>query len=172
MNRPSAWMSAVLVAATTVLGAEVSSRAEAPPGAEAIAEAVGRARAWSGVFASEEVLEPFAPSVDLRYREYRTPRPLRAWIARIDLAAPGVRLVVTEPADLPDEDGSLRETRCADTLQFARQRGVQLAFNASAFAPFRKRMGQPMDVVGLAAFRGETYSSPDERFGAMYVRRD
>jgi hypothetical protein len=102
---------------------------------------------------------------------YENPKPLRVWIARVDLTTPGLRFAVTEPAEFSGEDARF-ETRCANTLEFAMQRGVQLAVNTSAFDPFRSRAGMPMDVVGLAAVRGRLYSEADERFGALYISRD
>ena len=50
-----------------------------------------------------------------------------------------------DAADFEDEEAEF-ETRCATTLEFAELRGVQLAINASAFGPFRPRMGLPMDL--------------------------
>ena len=143
------------------------ARAEPPASA---ADQAAAARNWIAKPAREEAIPAFRPAADVRYRVYERPRPLRLWIARIDLTAPGVRLTLTEPARFDGEDAKY-ETPCADTLEFAMQRGVQLAVNTSAFGPFRPRAGMPMDVVGLAATRGRTFSGPDERFGAMYISR-
>jgi hypothetical protein len=140
-----------------------------PPAAtDSVAAAVARAADWVTQPASDEQIEAFAPAAEIRYRLYSKPKPLRVWIARIDMSVAGVRATVTLPADFADEDEEF-ETLCADTLQFARQRGVQLAVNTSPFAPFRRAMGMPMNVIGLSASRGDVYSSPDERFGAMYI---
>ncbi|MCH7814696.1 MAG: phosphodiester glycosidase family protein, partial [Planctomycetes bacterium] len=136
-----------------------------------VERAFSRALQWVSQPASEDTIGAFSPALDLRYRIYTEPKALRIWIARIDLNVPGVRLAVTEPADFTGDDGKF-ETRCANTLEFARQRGVQLAVNTSAFAPFRPEMGRPMDVVGLAAARGKIYSTADQRFGAMFVAPD
>lgn len=135
------------------------------------AAAVAAAQAWVTKPAGDELIPAFRPALELHYRTYAQPRPLRVWIARVDLAAPGLRFALTEPA-AADSPGGHTETLCANTLEFARQRGVQLAINTSAFGPFRGAAGEPMDVVGLAAVRGEKYSDPDERFGALYISRD
>jgi len=126
---------------------------------------------WVAAPSSEQKIEAFSPALELTCREYEEPRPLRLWIARIDLAAEGVRPVVTEPRTFTGEDEKF-ETASATTLEFAQQRGVQLAVNTSAFSPFRPRMGMPMDVVGLAAVDGVTYSPAHKRYGAMYISRD
>jgi len=129
---------------------------------------VAQARAWVAQPTREEPIEAFGAAADIRYREYQQPRPLRVWIARVDLTTPNLRIALTEPAGFRGDDIHF-EVRCANTLDFAQQRGVQLAVNTSAFGPFRPRMGLPMDVVGLAAVRGCVYSGPDDRFGAMYI---
>jgi hypothetical protein len=147
--------------------AQPDNATERPPGFKM---AVAQAEQWIASPAREERIAAFAPAADIRYRVYESPKPLRLWIARIDLATPGVRLALTEPAEFTGDDAKF-ETRCATTLDFAQQRGVQLAINASAFAPFRSHTGMPMDVVGLAAVRGKAYSGPDKRFGALYISR-
>ena len=116
----------------------------------------------------KETTRPY-PALELTYERYEQPRPLRAWVARVDLKHPDVRLVATcGSEDVQPEF----ETRCERTLDFAKRRNVQFAVNASAFGPFRKESGEPMQVVGLGACEGQVYSPPDERFGAFIVRKD
>ncbi len=174
-NAPPGWASRLVAAALTLVLVlpGMASFAADPAGADhdqVVAEAAATAAGWVAKPASVERIDAYRPAADITYRVYNAPKPLRVWIARIDLTAPGVRATVTEPHTFTGEDAQF-ETRCADTLQFARQRGVQLAINTSAFGPFRPRMGMPMNVVGLAATRGVVYSAPDERFGAMYLGR-
>ncbi len=138
---------------------------------QTVRQAAEIARRWVAQPTREERINAFSPAADIRYRVYTDPKPLRVWIARIDLTTPGLRFALTEPAEFTDQDGRF-ETRCADTLEFAMQRGIQLAVNTSAFDPFRQRAGMPMNVVGLAATRGQLYSEADERFGALYISRD
>ncbi len=152
---------------TTPVVAQPNADTEPPRTVEL---AAAQARQWLSQPAREERIEAFSPAADIRYRVYDTPKPLRMWIARIDLTVPGVRFAVTEPAKFTGDDARY-ETRCANTLEFATQRGVQLAINTSAFDPFRPRVGMPMDVIGLAAIHGRCYSKPDKRFGALYVSR-
>jgi hypothetical protein len=111
--------------------------------------------------------KPYA-GLDISYMRFDKPRPLRTWIARIDLRAPGVELQATCGADVGPE----WETRCETTLEFAARRDVQFAINASAFEPFRGKTGEPMQVVGLGACDGTVYSPPDERFGAFILTKD
>ena len=139
--------------------------------AQSLEQLAAEARAWVAAPARQSALEAFAPALDLRYREYDAARPLRLWLAKIDLTQPGVGFVLTEPTAFEGPDAPY-DTRCANTLEFAEQRHTQLAINTSAFRPFRGSAGLPMDVVGLAAVAGRTYSEPDERFGALYVAQD
>lgn len=158
--------------ALPLVALSAAAQTPAPPAAESDLEAViAEARAWVSQPATDQRIEAFSPAADIRYREYRKPRPLRVWITRVDLTAPDVRFAVIEPlAGEPKKPKE--ETRSASTLDFARQRGVQLAVNASAFDPFRSHTGMPMNVVGLAAVRGREYSDTDQRFGALYITRD
>jgi hypothetical protein len=161
-------------AVTLVAWLALASLARAQPATTqpppTITVAVAAARQWIDQPAREQRIEAFAPAADIRHREYAEPKPLRMWIARIDLTTPGVRFGLTEPAEFAGEDARF-ETRCANTLEFAMRRGVQLAINTSVFGPFRPHTGLPMDVVGLAAVRGKPYSEPDGRFGALYISR-
>lgn len=96
------------------------------------------------------------------------PRPIRAWVARVDLASPEVELVVTCAGQVGDEF----ETACAHTLDFARDTGVQLAVNASPFSPFRAKAGEGMDVVGLAACDGTVFSETHASFSSLVVGKN
>jgi len=166
-HRGLSWLATIFVAyaCSTALALLAPAQSSSPK------SDIIEARKWIVSPDSVERIEAFAPAAEISLRRYTNPRPLRAWIARIDLTVSGVRFALTRPAEFAGVNERF-ETRCADTLEFARQRGVQLAVNTSAFAPFRERAGQPMDVVGLAAVRGRRYSDPDARFGAMYISRD
>lgn len=68
-------------------------------------------------------------------RSFRsTPRPMMIHIVSIDLTAPGVKPFVTP--GLPP--GSDRETTARTTSEFLREFKLQLAVNASFFAPFHE----------------------------------
>lgn len=158
------------VAAAWLLLATSAFAQSAPVSGESatVAAAARRAREWVTRPTTEKRLAEYSPAAEICERVYDKPRPLKVWLARVDLSVPGVRFAVTKPA-VKNNTG---ETLCATTLDFAKQRGVQLAFNASAFSPFRPKQGEPMDVVGLAAVDGKQYSDPDDRFGAVYISRD
>lgn len=111
--------------------------------------------------------QPYS-GLELTYLRYEQPRPLRVWVARIDLRTPGVEFRATCGADVGPE----WETTSEITPEFAARRGVQLAINASAFDPLRAKTGEPMQVIGIGACDGKVYSPPDERFGALIVTKD
>lgn len=136
-----------------------------------IAEAADAARQWVAAPQQAELFHAYETAAEIHHRVYDQPRPLQVWVVTIDLATPGLRFALTEPAAAAPDRGRF-ETRCCNTLEFARQRGVQLAINTSAFGPFRPSAGGYMDVVGLAAVRGNLYSPAYEGYGAMYIARD
>jgi len=156
--------------AATLSSVALSQTSTAPAGRPPLAEAFGEATEWVRRPAREIMIDAFGAAAEISFREYKEPRPLRIWISKVDLSNPGVRFVLTPPAEFAGDDAKF-ETRCANTLEFAQQTGVQLAINTSAFAPFRPEAGQPMDVVGLAAIDGKVFSPPDPRFGAMYISK-
>ena len=108
------------------------------------------------------------PALRLTALVFDQPRPIRVWVARVDLSSPAVELVTTKRGTV----GEGYETACATTPRFARKTGAVLAINASPFSPKRTTAGAGMDVVGLAACDGDVYSSPHPPFGALIVTRD
>jgi hypothetical protein len=103
------------------------------------------------------------------------PRPLVAHLVRIDLAEPGIELLVT-PGQ-PSEAGDV----LADTTSgFAARHGVQLAINAHFFYPFhanspldyQPRVGEPVRIVGRAASRGVVYGKDSPETVTVYLSRE
>ncbi len=70
-----------------------------------------------------------------------------AYVARIDLTAPGIGFTTTPPS------GPLNTT-AATTSQFLRASGAQLAVNANFFAPCCTAAPEPKTVLGLAVSQG------------------
>lgn len=112
----------------------------------------------------EEVREQWFAGVSYQRVVRQQPRPIVAHLVRIDLEAPGLELLVSPPQ--PSATGDL----LADTSSgFAEKHGVQLAINANYFYPFRNthpldyepHVGDPVQVVGLAASRGQRYGGED-----------
>ena len=135
-----------------------------------LADAYKTARTWIEQPAASEVERAFDGVIEIEFRRYERPRPIELWLTRVDLRRDGVELVLTPPAEFTGDDAEF-ETRCANTLEFARDTGAQLAINTSAFGPFRPEQGMPMDIVGLAAVNGRRFSPAQAKYGAMYISR-
>jgi exopolysaccharide biosynthesis protein len=82
-----------------------------------------------------------------------TPTTSRAYIARVDLAAPGIALVATP------HSGPL-DTVSQTISQFAANARVRLAINANFFAPCCDAFPEPKTVIGLLVANGAVVSPP------------
>src|SRR5215472_10567439 len=80
-----------------------------------------------------------------------TPTTSRAYIARIDLLAPGIGLVAAP------HSGPLN-TVSQTTSQFATRTRVRLAINANFFAPCCDAFAEPKIVIGLLVSNGNVVS--------------
>lgn len=106
----------------------------------------------------------------------REPRPLVIHVARIDLTAPGIGLLVTPP-DHPTSGLPLKARTVTD---FAREYDVQLAINGDFFRPFwtrglldfYPRRGDPVDVFGFASAHGVAYSDDVPPYPTVFFTAD
>ncbi len=92
--------------------------------------------------------------------------PLHLWAVRVDLAEPGVSVVVTPPNGPRPLD-----TEGSTTAAFLRDSGARLAVNASPFAPVTDTPGASEDIVGVSAVNGDVYSPPVKEGGALVIDR-
>ncbi len=76
-----------------------------------------------------------------------------AYVVRVDLKAPGIRFYSTP------HTGSLQTTASTDS-QFLLRYGLQVAFNASFFAPCCNAAPEPKTIQGLAISDGNTVGQP------------
>jgi predicted chitinase len=106
--------------------------------------------------------------VEITAQLFTQPRPLRAWLVKIDLTSPDIDFVVTPRGPFKEDK---RETVAVTTLDFAKESGVQLAINATPFGPVPLKPGTGVDVVGLSATRGDVYSPPADGCGALVIDR-
>lgn len=99
------------------------------------------------------------------------PRRLVIHAVEVDLAAPGVRVLVT-----PGDSGCGMETCAMTTGQFLEEHGLQLAVNGSFFLPFSvgntfwdfyPQTNDPTDVQGLAISDGIAYSDDAQDFAKI-----
>lgn len=123
-----------------------------------------KAEASLGAFTVVEKSQPYKP-ITIEAGVFTSPRPVRAWLVRIDLTSPDIKFVATPPGKVEPP----AEVACMTTLDFAKTEKLQLAFNASPFGPLRQKPGEPMDVVGLSASDGRIFSEPHESFGMLLI---
>lgn len=157
----------ILGLATACLAQEPASRPAVP-----VADAVATAEKWLADPARRDAVASPYPAIEIEHRVYAAPRPINVLIVKVDLSAPGTEFVLTKPDPSKGDDGKPYETRSQTTLAFAKETGVQLAVNTSAFGPLRGKPGEPMDVAGLAAVEGKVFSKPAKRYGAIYISRE
>lgn len=109
-------------------------------------------------------------------REVRgSPRPLVIHVVSIDLTASGIGFFVT-----PGEPYQRRQLRAQTTGQFLTASSVQLAINGDFFDPWWSRslfdyyphIGDPVDVFGFTASRGDVYESGRPTHPTLYLSED
>jgi uncharacterized protein YigE (DUF2233 family) len=99
------------------------------------------------------------------------PRPILLHQVKVDLTAPGLRVLVTPPDPATDD----RETRARTTSEFLTQNKLQLAINANFFYPFDEltpwdftpRSGDRVNSLGHVISQGVTYSPPEPPWAVL-----
>jgi hypothetical protein len=113
--------------------------------------------------AGQDVSHPFAGVTHVARQETQ-PRPLRMHVVIVDLAAPGIRFLVTPPS-------GPKETIKQTTLQFLTEQHAQVAINAHFFEPWPPPTGDDgsADLLGIAASNGRVYSPFDANPPKQYA---
>jgi hypothetical protein len=101
-----------------------------------------------------------------------SPRPMVIHVVEIDTRADGVSFLAT-----PADRAAGHALKARKTSTFVEDFGVQIAINANYFYPFKSNSvfdyypheGDPVDVVGYAASRGDLYSEKKWRPGTLFV---
>lgn len=101
------------------------------------------------VVAGQSAARPFVGITYLE-RSESTPRPVHIRVVDVDLAAPGIRVVLSPPA-------GTREVVRQTTRGFLAAVGAQVAVNAHFFSPFPSP-DTDVEVIGLAAADGRVFS--------------
>lgn len=94
------------------------------------------------------------------------PRPLRAEVLKVSLAAPGLSVVAT-----PDNGDAPGETTGQKTTNFLKAMKCQAAVNAGPFDKVSSQEGLGLDVSGLQVSGGKTVS-PDNGYPALIFLAD
>jgi len=102
-----------------------------------------------------------------RYTYRQLHPPLHLVAVRIDTTAAGITFVVTPPNGTRplDTDGEKTST-------FLSRNSLQVACNATPYAPDSGQSGAPRDIVGLGASQGIVYSPLKMEFGALVIKPD
>jgi hypothetical protein len=113
--------------------------------------------------AAQDVSHPFQ-GVTHVVRQDTQPRCLRMHVVTVDLAAPGIRFLVTPPS-------GPKETMKQTTLQFLTDQHAQIAVNAHFFEPWPPPSpdGGSADLLGIAASNGRVYSPFDANPPKQYA---
>ncbi len=114
-------------------------------------------------------VEPWKPifrGVDLASAATKTPRPIHAYVARIDLREPTIEIFVT-----PSNKDEPLDANGLKTSTFLTKYKCQVAINASPYAPLLDKEGQPVDIHGLSISRGDKYSIENDTFGALLITK-
>ncbi|MDR2742948.1 MAG: phosphodiester glycosidase family protein [Treponema sp.] len=125
----------------------------------------------------EELLpqwEPFAGNVTsaLSFFEGKVREPrLELWALRVDLEAPGLRIVVSGPDPVK---GEFREGYISGTTVsgFVRRYDCLAGINANPFSLISERTGEDRAIDGVAVAGGVVVSRPDTAFDALVFYED
>jgi len=110
---------------------------------------------------SSSVTHPFAGMTYID-RSLTTPRPIHVHVLQVDLATPGIRVMLTPPA-------GPRETVRQTTAAFVNSVHAQAGINAHFFLPFPSKDTSDW-LIGLAASDGRVFSaceSPEQSFAIV-----
>ena len=108
--------------------------------------------------------EPLYVGIDYARANLSMPRPMKCHAIRVDLHDPGVSFLVK-----PSNGDRPLDTDSQFPSRFLRQHHLQIAVSSTAFYPFVKWPGQPVDVVGLAVSEGDRYSDAVSNLDSLVI---
>ena len=118
------------------------------------------------------VTENLSPGVIYTRAVRSTPRPMVIHVVTVNLAEDGVDVLVT-----PGDPGAELPLKARTTSQFLAEFDLQVAVNGDGFEPwydnsilnYYPHSGDPVDVIGYAASRGEIYSYPTDDEPTIFI---
>lgn len=108
---------------------------------------------------------PWFQGVEYAQAHRDLPRPMKAHALRVDLAAPGVEVLVN-PGRREDGRGI---TRSQYATTFLRRHRLQVVVSGGAFRPFVRLPGRPVEMVGLAVSNGDPWSPAVPNLDALVI---
>lgn len=111
--------------------------------------------------------------IDYQRTAAQSPRPRLFHVITIDLTAPGIRFFASPQGIAPDG----KETTANTVSGFVEDHNLQLAINANFFYPmhvthpldYSPRVGDGVNMVGVAISDGEQYSEPQDGWAALCI---
>lgn len=108
--------------------------------------------------------EPLFQGIEYARANYLQPRPMKCHAIRVDLRNPGIQFLVK-----PSNGDRPLETDSQFPSRFLRQHHLQIAVSSSAFYPFAKWPGVPVDILGLSVSDGDRYSPAVGNLDALVI---
>ncbi len=119
---------------------------------------------WPAADAGFTPWEPIYSGVDYARANFSLPRPMKCHAIRVDLKNPGVSFLAK-----PSNGSRDLDTDSQFPSRFLRQHHLQIAVSSSAFYPFVKWPGQPVDIMGLSVSEGDRYSEAVSNLDSLVI---
>lgn len=110
--------------------------------------------------------EPLFAGIEYARANFRTPRPMKCHVVRIELTNTNVSLLTGSPGK-----GLLADTAAGFVSAFVRSQRVQVAVNTTPFTPDRVLPGLPVDLQGLAVSQGVRFSPAVGNLDSLVITR-
>jgi hypothetical protein len=149
--------SVVWLALFIILSSGCATQADTVPAVASVAKAKDYQPQW----------EPLFKGIELAEARKVAPDPLAVYAVRIDLKEPSIEFLAT-----PSNGDRPLETDGRKTTTFLKEFRCQIAINASPFSPVEEGEGNPKDILGLSASRGDVYSGPHGSHCALLITKD
>jgi hypothetical protein len=108
--------------------------------------------------------EPLYQGIEYARANFAAPRPMKAHAIRVDLHNQGISFFVK-----PSNGDRKLDTNSEFPSDFLRRHHLQIAVSSSAFYPFVKWPGMPVDIMGLSVSDGDRYSPAVDNLDSLVI---
>ena len=108
--------------------------------------------------------EPLYQGIEYARANFSAPRPMKAHAIRVDLQNQGISFYVK-----PSNGDRRLDTDSQFPSDFLRRHHLQIAVSSSAFYPFVKWPGLPVDIMGLSVSEGDRYSPAVDNLDSLVI---
>ena len=119
---------------------------------------------WPAPDSGFTLWEPLFQGIDHARANLTAPRPMKVHAIRVDLQNPGISFYVK-----PSNGDRKLDTNSQFPSDFLRKHHLQLAVSSSAFFPFVKWPGLPVDIMGLSVSEGDRYSPAVDNLDSLVI---